>query len=247
MTQAPGPGKLAAESTYAIEHARIRAVYHYYTTDKRAQRRRDLSNPGTRLNAEARWAVLRRSLSDLGLRKHASVLDVGCGAGSDLDRIAAEFAHLRLSLHGIDLLPDRIERARASLPGAVLQAGAAEEMPYRDRQFDVVLASMVFSAILDGRLSHAVAQEMTRVVAEGGAILCYEMRYRAPWSSHTRAVRRRELRQLFGGGTVRATSVTLLPPLARRLGPLADVAYRPLSAVPALRGHYWAEIRADGG
>jgi len=246
MTEAPDTEKLASDSGCTAEHARIRAVYDYYATDVKEQRKRDISNPGTRLNAAVRWAVLCESLHQLCLPKNANVLDVGCGAGSDLARIAAEFSHLRLSLHGIDMLADRIERARQVITDAVLQVGVAEEMPYSDRQFDVVMASMVFSAILDDRLVGGVADEMSRVVADGGTILCYEMRYPTPWSSHTRAVYPRELRRLFPWGTVRVTPVTLLPPLARRLGSLADALHGPLHAVPLLRGHYWAQISPGG-
>ena len=107
-----------------------------------------------------------------------------------------------------------------------------------------MLAATVFSSILDDRLAGAVAREMLRMVTTTGRILCYDTRYPNPGNSRTRAVGARALRQLFPGTAMRLTAVTLLPPLARRLGALTPVAYGTLHALPLLRSHYVAEIRA---
>ena len=203
-----------------------------------------MSNPGVRLIAECRWETLRQVLRRLDLGEGTRILDVGCGSGGDLQRIAVDFSHLRPSLHGIDLLPDRIERARQVLPPeAALRVGRAEALPYPDRQFDVVLASTVFSSILDDGLAREMAREMARVTGDDGVILCYDVRYPNPWNPHTRAVRSRELQCWFPGASVRLISLTLLPPLARRLGAFTPAAHRPLHGVPLLRSHYLAEIR----
>jgi hypothetical protein len=65
-------------------------------------------------------------------------------------------------------------------------------------------------------------------------------------NANTRPVGPAELRWLFPGARMRLTAVTLLPPLARRLGPLTASAYGPLHAVRPLRSHYLAEIRLPG-
>jgi glycosyltransferase involved in cell wall biosynthesis/ubiquinone/menaquinone biosynthesis C-methylase UbiE len=227
----------------SAEHRRIRAVYRGYDASESEQRKRDAANPGVRLNAEGRWAALREALLRMNLREGVSVLDVGCGSGGDLRRIADEFAHLQPSLHGMDLLPERIEQCRTIVPEATLNVGGAERMPYRDAQFDVVLAATVFSSVLDEGLARALAQEMTRVVADGGVILCYDVRYPNFFNPHTRAIAARELQRLFPGAHLRLTGTTLLPPLARRLGPLTTSTYGPLHMLPILRSHYLAEIR----
>ncbi len=224
------------------EHRRIRAAYRGYDASESEQRKRDPGNPGVRLNAAGRWAVLRRALLRMSLHEGASVLDVGCGSGGDLRRIADEFRLLRPRLHGVDLLPERIEQGRRLVPEAALSVGGAEQMAYRDGQFDVVLAATVFSSILDDGLARALAREMTRVIAAEGVILCYDVRYPNFWNRHTRPIGPAELRRLFPGARVRLTAVTLLPPLARRLGPLTTYAYRPLHALRPLRSHYLAEI-----
>jgi len=232
-----------ADADRAREHARIRAAYRYYDSSPGEQRKRDEANAGVRRNADFRWAALRRVLSALVLPDGARLLDVGCGCGADLARIGRELAGLRPALHGVDLLPDRIIQAREAVPDGTFHVAGAERLPYPDQHFDVVLAATVFSSILDRALARAVASEMTRLVTPAGAILCYDMRYPNPGNSRTAALGTRQWRLLFPGARLRLTPETLLPPLARRLGPLTAAAYSPLRAMPFLRSHYVVEIR----
>jgi len=243
LLEASASANRRAPADRSAEHRRIRDVYRGYDASASEQRKRDGGNPGVRLNAAGRWAVLRKALVRMNLREGVSVLDVGCGSGGDLRRIADEFTRLQPSLHGMDLLPERIQQCRMMVPEAVLNVGGAEQLPYRDGQFDVVLAATVFSSILDDGSARALADEMQRVVADDGVILCYDMRYPNFGNPHTRAVGPSELRRLFPGAEVRLTSATLLPPLARRLGPLTPSLYGPLHMLPFLRSHYLAEIR----
>jgi glycosyltransferase involved in cell wall biosynthesis/ubiquinone/menaquinone biosynthesis C-methylase UbiE len=243
LVRAMAPASLSEHSGHSAEHDRIRNVYRCYDNSEVEQRKRNMSNPGVRRNAATRWAVLREAFRGSEIHDGVRVLDVGCGSGGDLQRIAEEFAGLHPALHGVDLLPDGIERARQSLPGAVFQVGSADRLDYKDKSFDIVIASTVFSSIRDDRLVQAVASEMTRVVADNGVILCYDVRYPNPANPHTRAISQRELRRLFPGAMIRLTPVTLLPPLARRLGVLTTSVYRPLHTFSLLRSHYFAEIR----
>lgn len=236
-----------ASTGHQREHERIRAAYRFYDSSAGEQRKRDEANPGVRRNTDIRWAVLNRVLSELVLPPGPRLLDVGCGAGEDLRRIAVEFAGLRPSLHGVDLLPDRIARAREAVPGGTFQVGGAEHLPYDDGHFDVVIAATVFSSMLDDELARAVACEMRRVTSKTGVILCYDTRYPNPWNQHTRAMNRRRLQRLFCGARIRLCSLTLLPPLARRLGGLVELAYPPLHTVPWLRSHYLALIFPSAG
>jgi ubiquinone/menaquinone biosynthesis C-methylase UbiE len=229
---------------WAREHERIRAAYRFYDSSAQEQRKRDEANPGVRRNAATRWAALAQALSARDLPAGPRILDVGCGSGEDLRRIAGQLGGLRPRLHGVDLLPDRVAAASRAVPGATFHVGGAERLPYDDHSFDVVIAATVFSSILDDRQASAVASEMLRLVAAAGRILCYDVRYPNPWNSCTRSVDARRLRQLFPGTAMRLTAVTLLPPLARRLGALAPAGYPPLHALPFLRSHYVAEIRA---
>ena len=61
------------------------------------------------------------------------------------------------------------------------------------------------------------------------------------------AIGRAELRRLFPGCSVQTASLTLVPQVARRLGPATDRLYGPLSAVPLLRTHLLATIQPAAG
>jgi len=243
-TAGPGPAEVgAADAHRTREHARIRAAYRYYDSSAGEQRKRDETNRGVRRNADTRWAAICRALSALALPDDARLLDVGCGAGEDLCRIGREFVGLSPELHGVDLLPDRIARAREVVPHGTFHVAGAERLPYPDEHFDVVLAATVFSSILDLELACALASEMTRLVTPAGAIICYDTRYPNPWNSNTAAISARKWRLLFPRARIRLTPETLLPPLARRLGPLTAAAYSPLRGVRVCRSHYVADIR----
>src|SRR4051794_30809507 len=75
----------------------------------------------------------------LDLRSSQHVLEIGCGTGATLVRIAGEHD---VSLTGVDALPEMLEVARrrvgvAGMPGRIeLRLGAAESLPFRDATFD---------------------------------------------------------------------------------------------------------------
>jgi hypothetical protein len=86
-----------------------------------------------------------------------------------------------------------------------------------------------------------VASEVRRVLRPGGALLWYDFRVGNPWNPHVRAMSRRSIRALFPGWRGSFRLVTLLPPLARRLGSLTPVFYPVLGTLPPLRTH-WAGL-----
>jgi ubiquinone/menaquinone biosynthesis C-methylase UbiE len=170
------------------------------------------------------------------------VLDVGCGFGQwlcDFQTWGAEGT----ALAGIDLLPERIEHARARLAGADLRLGDASRLPWPDGEFDVVVQSTVLSSILDPSMRRAVASEMARVLRPGGAILWYDFFVADPRNRAVRGVRRREIARLLPGFRMRTRRVTLAAPLARRLAARAPTAVVVLEALRALNTHYVATLR----
>jgi ubiquinone/menaquinone biosynthesis C-methylase UbiE len=90
------------------------------------------------------------------------VLDVGCGTGLLLRRIA-RFAR---SARGVDLSPEMLERARARGLDVVL--ASATRLPFPDASFDVACSFKVLAHIRDVRGALA---EMARVVRPGGHVL----------------------------------------------------------------------------
>ncbi len=104
------------------------------------------------------------------LARGARVLEVGCGTGLILERIArvAERAE------GIDLSPGMLEQARQR--GLSVCEGSATELPFADATFDLVYSYKVLAHVPD--IEKALA-EMARVTRPGGTILA---EFYNPWS-----------------------------------------------------------------
>jgi SAM-dependent methyltransferase len=90
------------------------------------------------------------------------VLEVGCGTGLLLRRIAA-FAR---TARGVDLSPGMLARARAR--GLDVVEASATRLPFPDRTFDVACSFKVLAHVREVRQALA---EMARVVRPGGHVL----------------------------------------------------------------------------
>jgi SAM-dependent methyltransferase len=221
------------------EVARLRHVYGTYRLTPAVRARSDGANSGNRAILAEREAAVRDLLDRHGLLPLGDrrVLEIGCNSG-DLLATWTRLGARPENLHGIDLLPDRIAEARRRYPALQWQCGNAEALAFGTGTFDLVLACTVFSSILDERMAANVAREAARVLAPGGAVVWYDLRRSNPWNPHVRAVRRERLLALFPGLDVHLRTVTVLPPLVRRLGRLAPLLYPVLAALPPVRTHY---------
>lgn len=184
------------------------------------------------------WQERQRELLKLLARRPGSPADwrateVGCGAGGnllDLLRLGLRPAHLT----GIELLPERLEAARAALPeGVRLLAGDAAAADLAPASQDLVLQSTVFSSILDDALQQRVADAMWAWLKPGGAVVWYDFTVDNPRNPDVRGVPLQRVRELFPQGQLTARRVTLAPPLARAF----PAAYGLLNLVPWLRTH----------
>jgi SAM-dependent methyltransferase len=104
-----------------------------------------------------------------GLRPGVLALELGCGTGVFLEKVARAGA----SLHGLDLSEELLAKARARLAGAGnvrLDRGNAEAMPYPDAHFDVVYGSSVLHHL---DLETALG-EVRRVTKPSGRIVFTE-------------------------------------------------------------------------
>jgi SAM-dependent methyltransferase len=221
------------------EAERLARVYRGYERDPAVYVRWSETNAGNRWIAEERRRAIVTLLQSHGFLplQDKRVLDIGCGRGA----VLASLTHLAArpcNLYGIDLLPDRIEAARQAYPGICFICGNAESLDFPDAHFDLVFLFTVFSSILDDRMAGNVANEVRRVLKPGGAVLWYNFRYNNPYNPHVRGMTKRHIRQFFPGFEMHLRTITLLPPLARRLGRLTPVLYPLLVAIPPLRTHY---------
>ena len=82
-------------------------------------------------------------LEELRASSFETLLDVGCGTGPMLELLSAEYPDAILT--GLDLTPAMIEVARAKrLPNARFVVGDAEDLPFPDASFDVVICANSF-------------------------------------------------------------------------------------------------------
>lgn len=90
------------------------------------------------------------------------VLEVGCGTGLLLERIARFASRAR----GVDLSPGMLEHARER--GLDVTQGSATALPFEDASFDVVCSFKVLAHVRE--IKEAVA-EMLRVTKPGGELV----------------------------------------------------------------------------
>jgi arsenite methyltransferase len=110
------------------------------------------------------------SLGPVG--KGECVLDIGCGAGVDTTA-AALMTGPAGRVVGIDLTSEMLERARenskkASIENASFQEGSAEDLPFPDTSFDVVVSNGVFNLVPD---KLKALREVFRVLKPSGRFM----------------------------------------------------------------------------
>lgn len=219
----------------------IRSTYRRYETEGRS-RLWDPTNPGYARMIRDREAALvelvRRSLPEQGGR----VLDLGAGDGS-LAKVIQRAGMPIQRWVGVDLDPAALAAASAAIPWGDFFEASADRLPFGDAAFDVVVASTLFSSLPSRGLEEGVVGEIARVLRPGGWLVWYDLRYRNPVNPSVHGLSRDDLRSLFPDWTMELDSMTLLPPLARRLGPLTGALYGPLHALPFLRSHLIGRLR----
>jgi SAM-dependent methyltransferase len=219
-----GPGSESAEQR------RIEGVYSAYRRDARKQRAWSAGNTG---NACMREEVLRAllELAPHALQGEQSLLDAGCGTGWWLSRLREEGV-VAERLLGVDLLEDRVGAASERVPGAHVLKGDVRRLPVQSSSCSLVMLFTVLSAMGSRGDVREALGEALRVLAGGGVIAIWEPRVPTP-NRHTRLIGVSELRACLGGD-LEIRSVTLAPPLARRVG---RGLYGRLVRVPALLTH----------
>jgi arsenite methyltransferase len=101
----------------------------------------------------------------------ATVLDLGCGAGTDL-LIAAEMAGPSGRVIGVDMTTSMLDRVRSSaaamgLDNVELHESLIESLPLEEASVDVVISNGVIDLVPD---KGAVFDEIDRVLRPGGRL-----------------------------------------------------------------------------
>ena len=105
------------------------------------------------------------------IERGATVLDLGCGAGTDL-LIAAQMVGSEGRVVGVDMTPSMLDHARQSaremaLDNVELHESLIESLPVDDASIDVVISNGVIDLVPD---KEAVFSEIDRVLRPGGRL-----------------------------------------------------------------------------
>lgn len=116
--------KIEAGKTYDV----IAQDYHYYRTKK----------------YPAGWFYnemleMPTTLKLFGNVKNKKILDIGCGTGIYAKILVRKGAKVK----GIDISKEMIKIARKENPKIEFKIGNAEKLPYKNKEFDIVLAALV--------------------------------------------------------------------------------------------------------
>lgn len=224
-------------------HDETRAVAERYAR-RGSEDRYSILRPEVWHTLQERQRVLLRLWAQLGVHDLAQrrLVEVGCGTGGNLlEMLRLGFAPQHLQ--GIELLPERLQTARAVLPAAVqLHLGDASITPIEPASQDIVLLSTVFSSLLDAAFQDHLAQVIWQWLRPGGAVLWYDFTVNNPNNRDVRGVPLSRLRQLFPQARVLHRRVTLAPPLARLLCRVHPSLYPVFNSLPLLRTHLLAWV-----
>jgi len=168
-------------------------------------------------------------------------LEVGYGRRGWLGALI-EWGMRETDLHGLDIDPVAAKHTQEILPMADLRVGNAIELPWDRNTFRLVITSLLFTSILDPTVRRLVADEITRVLAPGGALLCYDFAFNNPRNPNVRKLGKKELMSLFPSLKGAVKSVELAPPLSRLVAPRSMTLAFLLERIPLLRTHFAAVL-----
>ncbi len=123
------------------------------------------------------------------IKKGEIVLDIGCGAGVDTI-VAAIMAGPEGRVVGMDLTPEMLDRARenlrkTSLENVSFQEGSAEDLPFPEGSFDVVISNGVFNLVPD---KVRALKEVRRVLKPNGRFMLADQVLTIEQSADTRSM-----------------------------------------------------------
>ena len=118
------------------------------------------------LDTRRNFRTRKKRLLQFGITSKSSVLDLGCGDGLNVSIL------LKMGIKhvaGVDMSRYLIEKARKNNPSIRFYVGKVESLPFRAKQFDVVLVDSVLHHLM--KYSKPV-KEVRRVLVDGG-VFCF--------------------------------------------------------------------------
>lgn len=125
-------------------------------------------------------------LGEIALASPRRVLDVGCGSGTLVVQLGR--SHPGFDIHGLDGDPQMLSRAetKAARAGARInfREGLAQQLPYADDAFDLVVSSLFFHH-LETAVKETAAREIRRVLKPAGVFLLADWVKSSSWLMKT--------------------------------------------------------------
>lgn len=156
-----------------------RRTFHWQTDGYFSEHSAEVYELGVELLFRGTADVMRRQIippitelvREMGGADRVKLLDIGCGTGRTLHQLA--IAHPNMRLHGTDLSPAYIKKARdrlADIAELTLAVENGEALPWADSTFDAVTSVYMFHE-LPRTARRNVVREMFRVVRPGGLVV----------------------------------------------------------------------------
>ena len=216
----------------------IEYIYDIYMSEKSFFNKWSKKNIGNIVIEEERFYKARQMLKYYNIDlKNKKILDIGCAGGNTVKMIIGLGANER-NIYGIDIRQNRINDAINAYPYAKFSRMDVRNMKYSDEEFDVINIFTLFSSIKDSKSRNLASKEIQRVLKPGGAILYYDIRYNNPFNRNVLQVKYKDIKSLFPNMKKELKLITVLPPLVRLLGGLAEYVYPKLSKIPFLNTHH---------
>lgn len=180
------------------------------------------------LRPEVMLSVIEKQFSILNILRNLyssenlgelKLVEVGCGNGGNLLEFV-RYGFNPKNIIGIEVLPDRVAKARERLPSNIsIFEAEITEAKIQNSSIDIAYQSLVFSSVLDPIHRKKMAEVIWSWVREGGGILWYDFSFNNPNNRDVTGIKMAEIRKLFPlGKIIYREKITLAPPISRVIG-----------------------------
>jgi len=117
-------------------------------------------------HAQLQRDVCDQLLTQFDIQNVESILDIGCGTGFGVKQLHAKYhAQNNVTINAVDLAPKMVEYAKQQAPFATYQCADAENLPFAENQFDLIISSLALQWLED--IDQALS-EISRCLKKGG-------------------------------------------------------------------------------
>lgn len=220
------------------ENARIIDVYDEYMSNDAFKDKWTSNNLGNQYISKERFVKIQGIFQRYSFHlQDKKILEVGCAGGGVMGSLI-KLGAVEDNIYGIDIRKNRIKDAKKALPNCHFLVMDAANLDFSPDAFELITVSTLFSSILNTSTRRKIASEIYRVLKPGGAVLYYDFRYNNPTNKNVVGIKMREINKLFPNMNKYLQLITLLPPLARRMGKATPFLYPTFSIVPLIKTHY---------